>query len=243
MSKFVVDAEDLSTEIQLLPPGYYAAEICNAGVDFKNGGSSIRIKEEVKWKNGDPIPTGKLLVGGNLSYGATVISEKAIKILQRDTPKVFGGRIAISIDPKLLKMKDCPPLGKLLKELDLKSVNFMELSGFQEDPDLVLEDCFDEEFPTDTENPEVNEINEKLRKLVMEHEDPIKLFNCLYAIRAYLGAIGSAMEGLRCRVKVKQEADPKSPEIKINLIDCGTLQNPFCGLIPYKEGSENDLDD
>lgn len=219
--KFAVDTTALSTVVPVLETGIYAGQITSAGVKFKDNKWGVNIEQEQSWD--DDLqkfvvePNAPWIIRGNFNYGVVLTSKKAIKLLQRNEPIVFG-QIRLSYDPETYIMRDNVALGKLI-----------EVCGFKDHD-------FDAEV--DWEYDESIEIPEALASV----PNAVDLVNALDYTRQLLTKIAESINHTPVRVNIERRPKRKAKEEFENVIYAGTWDSPSCGLLPYVEGCEEDLD-
>jgi len=221
MSKrsFAVDTTSLSTEKPTLDNGLYAGVIRNATTSIGQDNTIAVVKKKVWNKNAKVMEeTDEYIIGGRFQYGATLTSKKASKLLQRDEPVVFGGQIFLNFDESF-KLANSYVLGAFLTALGLHEVNFSESVDWDYD-----------------ENIEVPEELQSVPQIV-------EMLNSVAYHRALFDLIANTVNLQPALVKVVKQPNYKTPEVLENVIDRGTASAPFCGILPYVEGSENDLDE
>ena len=217
---FAMDTTSLSTEKPLLDNGVYAGVICNATTKVGQN-DTIEVIKEKKWNRNtrQSEETGNYIIGGRLQYGVTLTSKKAAKVLQRDEPRIFGGQIYINFDTETWKMADSHVLGQLLQALGLHGINFSEAVEWEWDDDI--------------------EVPEELASV----PDIVDMLNSVAYHRAFFDVIANSINGQPVLAKVVKEPNYKTPEVLENVLDMGSRNAPFCGILPYAEGAENDLDE
>lgn len=225
---FGINTTTLPTEKVLLDTGVYAGIITNAAVTGKEGKQHINIVKETEWvgPKGKKVrqETGEYTIEGAIYFGAALNSKKAIKTLNQDEPKVFGGQIRLAFHKAgetdgegndiSFTLKENHVLGAFLLALGLNEINFAETVDFE----------YNEEI----------EVPEELQGV----PGIIDMMNSLEYQRAFFNNIVQAANGLPAGVKVVKR-QPKGGSAE-NAIDTGNF-NDFCGIIKYVEGSENDL--
>lgn len=221
---FGFDTSSLSTAVVLLEEGFYAGELINVGVTRGEGEEfkqNIEIKKERKWDKANKVMVelDNYIITGWLSFGALLTSKKAIKLLQRDEPKIFGGMINLSFDKESLTLLDNPTLGAWLAALELHEINFGENVDWEYDEDIL--------------------IPEELAAV----PNIVDMMNSLAYQRQLFSDICIAASGARCKVKVVKQPNYKNKEVLENSIGMGNSNAPFCGILPYVEGCEEDLGD
>ena len=218
---FGLDTTSLSTEAPLLDSGFYAGELVGAAIENKDHVSFFKIQEEKKWDKAakEMVLTGDHTITGMLMYSVMLTSKLAIKKLQRDEPRIFGGMIFFRFDKKTFQMNDNPALGQLLKVFDLADTDFNGMVDFEMDDNI--------EVPTELANV----------------PDIVTMLNSIEYYKALFTLIVQSINNLPCIAKVIKRPQWDNKEVQENSIDTGNSGSPFCGVIPYTEGSENDLEE
>jgi len=217
---FDIDTTSLSTTKPLLDNGFYAGEIVNAAVEGKEGKQYFTIREEKKWnKNTKEMElTGDWELNGMMVFGVSITSKKAIKLLQQDEPRFFGS-IFFSFDKETYKLEDNVQLGQLLTALDLKETNFGEMVDFEMDDNI--------------------EVPEELASV----PDIVTKLNALEYYKQVIGVICQTINNQPVKAKIIKRAQRDNPEVQENVLDTGSFSAPFCGVLPYEEGCEEDLEE
>lgn len=218
---FAMDTTSLSTEKPLLDNGVYAGIICNASTKVGQN-DTIEIIKEKKWNKTtrQSEETGNYIIGGRLQYGVTLTSKKASKVLQRDEPRIFGGQIYANFDEDF-RLADSHILGQFLQALGLHDVNFSEaaLASWEYDDNI--------------------EVPEELASV----PNIVDMLNSVAYHRVFFEVIANSVNGLPVLAKVVKQPNYKTPEVLENVLDMGTRNAAFCGILPYVDGAENDLDE
>lgn len=219
---FGVDTTVLPTEAPMIDSGSYAGVITNAATVGKENKQYITIAEETKYNRDTKKsePTGEWIIKGNIFFGVTLTSKKAIKILQRDEPKFFGGAIRLAFDKETLCLAENPVLGAWLTALGLKDIDF----NAQAEADFIY-------------NEDI-EIPEELAHI----PNIVDMLNSLEYQRILFGIIAQTANGLPCKVVIKKAPAWNNPAKQENTIDTGNF-NDFCGILAYEDGCEFDLED
>lgn len=218
--KFSVDTASLATSKPTIPAGVYAAQIVNAGIKIQNDWT-INFRKDYEWVNNKPVDleNGNYIIEGMLNYGVLLLSKKAIKTLQIDEPRLFGGRINLRYDKKTFILEDNHIFGRLLEVLGIKDIDFDSELDWEWDDNI--------------------EIPEELSGFA----NAVDLLNGLAYTRAFFTKVAEYMNGVKCKAVVGTRAKPKDPESKENFLDCGKGANASCGVISYSEGCEEDLEE
>jgi len=220
---FAMDTSSLSTEKPVLDNGVYAGVIRNAGTLIGQD-NTIEVVKERKWDKNSRTweETGASVVEGSFRYGATLLSEKAKQVLQRDKPIIFGGQIDLRFDENY-KLLDNHLLGAFLEALGLKDSwgDFQEaaLGGWEYDENI--------------------EVPEELQAV----PNIIDMLNSVTYHRGLFEIVANAVNEQKVLVKVVKQPNYRTPEVLENTIDRGTSNARFCGILPYVDGSEDDLGD
>jgi len=217
---FAVDTTSLSTEKPTLENGLYAGVIRNATTSIGQDNTIAVVKEKERNKVTKAMEeTGRYIISGRFQYGATLTSKKASKTLQRDEPVVFGGQIYLNFDKEKYTLADSHVLGAFLTALGLHEVNFAESVDWEYDDNI--------EVPAELQSvPNIE-----------------TMLNSVNYHRALFDVIANTVNLQPALVKVVKQPNYKTPEVLENVIDRGTFSAPFCGILPYVEGFENDLDE
>lgn len=226
MSKrsFNFNTSSLATAPLLLEAGIYAGTLVNAAVTMGSGNTlkqTIDIRKEKVWDGGTQqmVETDRHIVTGWLSFGVLLTSKKAIKTLQKDEPRVYGGMINLSFDKETYMMQDNHVLGSWLQALELHDINFDEGLGWEYDENI--------------------EVPEELSGVA----NIVEMLNALAYYRLLFTTICNTANNTPVAVKVVKAPNYQNPEILENVIDRGTRKVPFCGILGYTSGLEEDLDD
>jgi len=222
---FGVDTTSLATAAPILPAGIYAGQLTNTSITMGSGENLkhlIEVRKEKKWNKelGESIETENYIIGGALTYGALLTSKKAIQLLQRDEPRIFGGQIFLNFNKETCQLEPNHILGAFLEATGLKEYNFSEMA--------------DAEWEYD-ENIEVPEELQAVPNI-------IDMLNAVNYYRIFFKLIAEAANGQPVRVSVITQPNYKDKTIQENAISRGTMSAPGCGLLVYKEDCENDLE-
>jgi hypothetical protein len=232
---FGMDTTSLATEVPMLDAGVYAGEVTNAAVSSKEGNSFFEITRiRGKWEADKPKEggigdwefPGGYTIEGFINYGVVLLSKKAIKILQRDEPKIFGGRINLTFDSETLQLgkESNTTLANFLVALDLHQTNFAELVDWEYDD------------------------NAEIPEFLQGEANALDLANALAYHKAYFANIVQAANNVKVKVRIAKFPKRSNPAEQENTIYTGDLNKKgyssmtFCGILPYEEGSENDLE-
>jgi len=217
---FAIDTTSLSTTKPLLDNDFYAGVISSATVEGKEGKQYFTVREEKVWnrETKEMELTGDYELNGMMVYGVTLTSKKAIKLLQQDEPRFFG-TIFFRFDKETYQLEDNLQLGQLLEALDLKDTNFNEMVDFDFDDDIYVPD-------------ELASVPDIVTKL-----------NALEYAKQLIGVICQTINNQPVKVKIAKQASRQNSEVMENVIDQGSFSNPFCGLLKYEAGCENDLEE
>lgn len=215
--KFQRDTSALATERPVIDGGLYAGVITGASIESKDKKQYIVAEKEVKWSNGEKEELENYTIRGRLNFSALLTSKKAIKQLQQDEPRVFG-TIYLNFDSDTLALgKDSNvALGKLLEVFELHDTNFDDLVDFDDE--------------------EVHPIPEGLENEANAQD----LADALAYHRAIFTAMCQALNNLACTAIVVKQPSYRDKNIQENALATG---RESCGLLPYEEGSEEDLED
>jgi hypothetical protein len=244
---FAVDTSSLATEKPLLETGMYAGVITNAGTSFKSGDkevNTIGLRQKTKWnknkKASEPV-AGEYEIAGRFSFGAALTSKKAIQVLQRDEPQVFGGQFYLNFNQEhSLDVNNNIVLRALLTTLGLQDTDFSSQVDFEWDDDIATEDNIKSVFAFKGET-EADRDEEFAG--VSSYADLTAALNGIVWARKYFDLIAESVNGQAAIVKVVKKDNYKNPSIKENGIDTGTAAAPFVGILSYKEGFEFDLEE
>ena len=221
MSKrsFRIDTTSLSTTKPVLDSGIYAGVISNASTKIGDN-QTIAVEKEKVWNKNtkEREETGNWVIGGRFNYGATLTSKKAIQVLQRDEPKVFGGKIYLNFDQDY-RLLNNHVLGALLETLGLHEQDFSELVDVEYEEDIAV--------------PEE----------LVHVPNIVDMLNSVNYHIALFEIIANSINLQPVLVKVKKQPKYKVKEILENIIDIGTSNAPFCGVLTYVAGVENDIEE
>ena len=217
----------LATAPLVLEDGIYAGILSGAAISGKEDKQYINIVEEQVWdknvgttktgKSGSFVKTGDYIIEGSIFYGATLTSKKAITTLQRDEPKVFGGRIKLAFDKETLSLVDNHVLGSFLAALGIHEHDFSA--------------------DVDFEYNEAIEVPEELAHV----PNIVDMLNSLAYQRAMFTNIVNEANHQPIRVSVAKQPNYKDPSLLENVINTGRF-NSSCGILAYVDGCENDLE-
>jgi hypothetical protein len=239
---FGFNPSSMATTNPTVDTGVYAGTISGAQITNKDGTKKfVRLEKDQVWnettKKFDEVDN--YVIKGDLFFGVTLTSKKAIKALNRDEPKVFGQvRLAFDMEqynedgtenPNYLQMVGAKNtaftnwivgagLGKKTEEESLESEMLMQI---QEGLDFdVVED--------------MTQVPEELQGV----DDVLSKLTAVNYWRAFLTQVCELANGQNCLANVKKQNNKSGqPE---NVIDCN--YGRLAGIIPYKEGAEFDLD-
>lgn len=213
MSKrnFGFDTSSLATAPSLLEDGVYTGIMSGASISGKENKQFINIVEETKWDKNEKVQklTGDWIIEGSIFYGVTLNDQRAIDTLQRDEPKVFGGRIRLAFDKETLALLPNFVLGAWLEALGLLEIDFSEGVDWE----------YDENIDIPMELADVPNI--------------VDMLNSLEYQRAMFSTICQAANNTPVRVKVVKQANYKNKDVFENSIDTGSY-NSFCGILPVE---------
>lgn len=219
-NRFAVDTSSFAATAPLLDDGYYAGQLIN--VSTKRGqNDTITYVEKKEYQKGsrEGVPTGEFVLRGSINFGAVLTSKKAIKTLQRDEPKVFNGSISLKFDDKTFILQPNHVLKSWLDALGIGGEDFSQSVDWQWDDNI--------------------EVPEELSHLSYA----VDLLNAVTYYRAYFDLVCQAAVNIPVKVAVKRQPNYKNKEVEENVINCGNSFQPFCGIISYVDGAENDLED
>lgn len=210
MSKrsFGFNTTNLATAPLLLEEGIYTGILTNASVVGKENKQHINIVKETKWDSDTKKfeETGDWVIEGNIYFGVTLTDPKAIEALQRDEPKVFGGRIRLAFDKEDLTLLNNPVLGAWLDALSLHDVDFSEGVDFEYNEDI--------------------EVPEELAQV----ENAVDMLNSLEYQRSMFNTICMSANNSPVRVHVKKQPQYNNKAVLENIINTGNY-NDFCGIL------------
>lgn len=220
MGRFSVSIEEMSDKVEILDPGIYAAEITDIGGQTRDGDFYIKIDEERRWnsKLKAMASTGQKTVQGGFTYKVVLLSEKAKAQLLVDEPQLVCF-LNLRFDEKYrLSTKQNIPLTQIIRLFDL-------------DLNSLLEDA---ESSIDWDEVHVPEEYEDL-------PDAQAMWESVVFHREFLNVLGVALKGQRVRVKVTHRPNRQNKSVMEHGIDTGAPSQPFCGLLAYADGCEDDL--
>lgn len=239
--QFGVNTKEMSATVPLLEAGEYAAEIYSAGINAK---VPLTIELETLFDDKRKPYEGTdwvLRAPFGFGYGLKILSEKAIKILGRDEPKMFPERgITLAFhkfgtfngDQDLsYTWMGSPVLKELLNNIGLQDEDYSSLvqEDWVDDLDFLLDRLgFD---------------NEKIGKLKagMPDEQLLVAANAVNYYRAFFDIMAKDIEGKLCKVIIIQSKIPDYPAKMENKIYQGNFKNPSCGILEYTADCEHDL--
>jgi len=220
---FGFDTSSISTVVPLLPTGFYAGEITGATIEGKGGKEFVKVQAEKKWNAADKEMqlTGDFEVAGMFMYSAILSSKKAIHILQRDEPRIFGGMFFLRYNKAgengfALDPAANVPFGDLLKVTGLTDTDFAELIAWE----------YDEEIEVPEEFADV--------------EDIVLMLNAAEYSKAILTVVCQSINGMQVKVNVVKKANRDNANVQENSIN---VSRQSCGLLPYVDGCEEDLEE
>jgi hypothetical protein len=218
--KFGINVEEMSASNPILEEGFYAGIMTGATVVGKDNKQYIDVVEEQKWDKvkKEMVKTGNYVLQGMIMYGIVLISEKAKKKLLQDEPRLFG-MINIRFDQTdgSVLLTSNPTLKQLI---DVSGINFKELEAAV-DPDIINSVQIPDEL---AHVPNIQTLMES----TVYHRELFTLF-C------------NTINGMPYKVQVCNRASRQDKSVQEHAIYQGTINQPFCGLAPYSEGSEFDL--
>ena len=210
MSKrtFGYNTTNLATAPLLLEEGIYAGTLTNASVVGKENKQHINVIKETKWDKDEKkfVETGEYIIEGNIYFGVTLTDPRAIEVLQRDEPKVFGGRIRLAFDKEDLTLLNNPVLGAWLEALGLHDVDFSEDVDFEYNDDI--------------------EVPEELAQV----PNIIDMLNSLEFQRSMFNTICMTANNTPIRVHVNKQPQYNNKAVLENVINTGNY-NDFCGIL------------
>lgn len=210
MSKrtFGYNTTNLATAPLLLEEGIYNGILTNASVVGKENKQHINIVKESKWDKDAKafLETGDYIIEGNIYFGVTLTDPRAIEALQRDEPKVFGGRIRLAFDKEDLTLLNNPVLGAWLEALGLHDVDFSEDVDFEYNDDI--------------------EVPEELAQV----PNIIDMLNSLEFQRSMFNTICMTANNTPIRVHVNKQPQYNNKAVLENVINTGNY-NDFCGIL------------
>jgi len=244
---FAVNTEEMASEVVILPNGQsWAAELCYVGIAEK---LPLSLELETLWTEDRQKYEGTQLVLNvpyGFSFGASLLSKKAQKVLGKDAPKVFAQKSGISVRfyPYTLNSKGevssesytwipNPVLKELLNNVDLGSINY----GDPKEVDVPWEDSLDELF-------DILKITDEQKELYNKYPEKqvLRGLNAVNYYREFFATIAKDLDGKKVKVVVCQKPLSTNKEKMANYIDFGDRYNQYSGTLKYVEGCENDLD-
>ncbi len=221
-NQFEMDTTSLATVKPLLDNGFYAGTITGATIEGKEDKQFFKVREIKKWdkETGTMKAVGGYELTGMMMYSVALTSKKAIKLLANDEPRIYGGMMFFTFtDKHVLDVGNNVQLGQLLKALDLSDTNFGESVDFE----------FDENI----------EVPEDLSTI----PDIVTMLNGLEYAKQLVTTICQTINDNPVKAKVIKQADRGNTSIQANTLDMGSRNAPFCGVLPYTEGDEEDLEE
>lgn len=232
---FAVDTSSIATAAPIIDAGAYAAQMINVSTKIGEN-NTICVKAEKKWDKSakESKPTGNYIIGGAINYGVQILSKKAIKQIQREEPKVFGGQVFINFDQESFQISKANHVYRnFLEALGIDEINFNAEVDWSYDenildlPEAELKSLFDSE-ETFKNRDSIPDLADKLNS--------VKYHRALFEI------VANYANNVRVKAKIVVQPNYKEPGIKENAISRGTSMAPFCGILKYEDGCENDLE-
>jgi len=238
-NQFEMDTTSLSTVKPLLDNGVYAGYLTGAAIEGKEGKQFFKVREIIKYTKGqNPVATGKYELTGMLMYSVALTSKKAIATLLNDEPRIFGGMMFFTFtDKHVLDLGNNTQLGQLLKALDLQDTNFGEGVDFEFNED-ILDNFAPEELVSRSRGTFDTEAI-----LLSEVPDIVTMLNGAEYAKQLVTIICQTINDMPVLAKVNKQAERDNAAVQVNVLDMGSRSAPFCGILPYEEGAEDDLDE
>ena len=216
-NQFAMDTTSLSTESPLLDTGFYAGTIVGATIVGKENKQYFQVREQHEFVNNVRTATGKHELTGILRYAVSLTSKKAIRVLRNDTPRVYANNIYLSFtDKHVLDLEANVQLAQLIEATGLGEEDFGAAVDFEFDDDI--------------------EVPEKLAGV----EDIVTMLNGLEYAKQVLTLICQTIEDREVMANVLRKQDDQNKEAMMNQLNMGSRSAPFCGVIPYEDGAEED---
>ena len=216
-NQFAMDTTSLSTENPLLDTGFYAGTITGAKVTGKDNKQYFKVREVVKWNNGEKEMTGKYELTGLMMFSVSLTSKKAIRELRNDSPRIFGGMVFLSFtEEHKLDLKANVQLGQILEATGLAEEDFGAAVDFASDDDI--------------------EVPEDLAGI----DDIVTMLNGLEYAKQVVTLICQTIEDHEVMANVLRKQDDRNKEVMVNQLNMGSTSARFCGVIPYEDGAEED---
>ena len=216
-NQFAMDTTSLSTESPLLETGFYAGTIVGASITGKDNKQYFKVREQFKWINNERTATGKHELTGILRYAVSLTSKKAIRLLRNDAPRVYADSVFLSFtDSHVLDLAANVQLAQLLEATGLGEEDFGGAVDFEFDDDI--------------------EVPEELAGI----EDIVTMLNGLEYAKQVLTLICQTIEDREVMANVLRKQDDQNKEGMMNQLNMGSRSAPFCGVIPYEDGAEED---
>lgn len=218
---FSLNIEEMATENPILENGFYAAVLSKASVEDKDGNPLIGIfpvKKETFKGSGVFEETEEYKLRGTLNYTLTLISEKAKNVLMQDEPKKFG-RMYLVFDQKTGK-------------LDPKNnIMFVQLCKLFEISSKEIDEAIDKSEVSDAKVPEG-----------LSHVENIEILSkATEYYRQFFSLLCRLIQDKKCLAEIRRQTSYSDKSILVDNLYQGNYQKPTCGLAPYEEGKEFDL--
>lgn len=220
MRKFSVNINDVIDHRPILPVGIYAGVLSGCTIEGKSNKQYIAIKDEYTWKNGERKATGKKILEGMLMLGVVLTSEKAKKILAQDEAKVYAMlNLRFDRETGVLDLRRNIAIRQLV---DTLGVDFNAIQdGVDESMDSIESMEIPEEFQ-EIDNIEV-------------------LFPAMLYWREVFFALCTQLNGQPVRTQITHRPSNLDKSVQEHTINTGTVGAPFCGILQYVPGCEDDI--
>jgi hypothetical protein len=243
--KFAFRAEDLATELPVLPEKAYAG-ILHLSVERSVGDtkvSTIAVNPVTKWDEGTKtyIPTGEYKLSGSLSYGVELTSKLAISILKQSKPRINARFVDIVFD------QETGAFDKAANPVISKLTNMFLADGENDVFAEILDDVFEQKRKPGTEELVHVDVPEELSEIpnIQDLCDAADYYDAVF--REWV----LRLDGVKVRAMVTKECPQVNVDGKwtkgtkyVNRLNQGR-NAPFenTGLLPYIEQSEFDMED
>lgn len=235
MRKFNFDPSQLATVQVVLDAGLYAGILKDPSIVRKDASGKniplvdmVEIKEYEKGSNVGK-PTGKYKMQARVNYNVELTSKKAKHVLGKDKPIIFPNMFGFSLvfdenffepDSKVdsfIDLEKSHTFGAFLEALGLKDIDFGDEVG------NIW--AYDENIEVPAHLTSVPYIVDKL--------------NALNYTKELLTLVCDSAKDKPVLANVTKVASYANKDVMVNQLNSGINS---CGLVAYKEGSENDLE-
>lgn len=223
---FNLNVSDFAAKKEILPEGFYAAQIVKASIADNDGKPFISIFEEEKTNKKTKLreKTGNWVLRGSINFQIMLLSKKARKILLQDEPRLFS-RISLNFNQENGDM-----------EIN-NNVQFRQLiDTFNLDVNVIGQ-------ATEAEQDQIDEEAAKIPEELVNIPNIEQLWKWAVEWQHYFNIFCQMLANEKCRVKVIQQQNFKDKSITEAAIDVGNWNAPSTGFLAYNDGCEEDLED